>query len=416
MLYALKNVTLLIETLILISLNYNHNMRYLQYFIPLIISISFSTNSQIDSISFKIKIINIDNYDGSYYGLRILDDKTYIIGENAIFDQGNNSSNSNRSSYSDIYLLQGDTLQPALLYNADNQQNALISSLKNDGPFTNNRTNTLLFLNNGHTTGDKLGIYLLKKTSSGWKGPIEFPMNSNFYSCLHPFYDEENNRLLFSSNMYTDKFKIFSITYDGINFGEMQMISDTSLNCNDIFPKVYNNSIYFTSDRASHFEGLNIFKTNNDSTEILPAPLNTNFDDFDLTIIDQQNGYFSSNRGTDQKDKVFTYEKYMVSTKNQILKDSIRTETIKEINFAVQVAAMSNKITTKLFSDIDGIQVFKDDHTGLFHYITPKKSSLGQAILLLNKIKESGYNDAFIIAFYGNNRISLSEAKRLEHH
>ena len=52
-------------------------------------------------------------------------------------------------------------------------------------------------------------------------------------------------------------------------------------------------------------------------------------------------------------------------------------------------------------------------HNGLFKYTSGHFATNNQAERNLSAIRNKGFKDAFIVAFHKNERISISEAKRL---
>jgi N-acetylmuramoyl-L-alanine amidase len=88
-------------------------------------------------------------------------------------------------------------------------------------------------------------------------------------------------------------------------------------------------------------------------------------------------------------------------------------EDMNQVFFKVQFAAARVK---KPFDspDFDGLE--KVDfyfHDGLYKYTVGKEKTLQEAISIQEKMQQIGYKDAFVVAFYNNERITAAEALRL---
>ncbi len=52
-------------------------------------------------------------------------------------------------------------------------------------------------------------------------------------------------------------------------------------------------------------------------------------------------------------------------------------------------------------------------HEGLYKYTVGNETSMEEAVALQRRLQRNGFPDAFIVAFQGSERISISEAQRL---
>ncbi len=83
------------------------------------------------------------------------------------------------------------------------------------------------------------------------------------------------------------------------------------------------------------------------------------------------------------------------------------------VYFTVQFFSSGEELqdNAKVFKDISSVSHYKDK--GLYKYISGKYKTMQQASAAQAKLKEQGYLQAFIIAFKGNERITIPEAKKL---
>jgi N-acetylmuramoyl-L-alanine amidase len=96
-------------------------------------------------------------------------------------------------------------------------------------------------------------------------------------------------------------------------------------------------------------------------------------------------------------------------------KEIVITESQPEgpvISFRVQFASTSQEraIDDPAFSDLEGVSFYF--HEGLYKYTLGNENSVEAAGDIQQKLRNQGFNDAFIVAFKDNERISIAEAVR----
>jgi outer membrane protein OmpA-like peptidoglycan-associated protein len=288
------------------------------------------------------------------FGVRIFQDKIYVISTARdsvpVYDEKTGKP------FTDIFVVQNELLVPAQFLSEKYGKELFISSHFYDGPITSNKDETLVFFSNNSdpALGDKMGIFYLKKNKSGaWSESIPFPFNSAAYSTMHPFYDEPNRLLYFAANKPNGvgRFDIYSVPFDGEQFGEMQLIEVVNSSMNDTYPFVIGNELYFSSDRVEGLGGLDIYKMTQDKIITnVGGVFNTTFDDFDLTLIDENNGFFASNRqktiatATDDDCYFFHYAQpidQFVYTETS-LEDSLKNEELLKLSNELLLASKNN--------------------------------------------------------------------------
>lgn len=133
---------------------------------------------------------------------------------------------------------------------------------------------------------------------------------------MHPTVD--GNTIYFASNMYGG--------YGGMDIWKAEILpggyaSPENLgpkinsSANEVFPKYWNEELYFSSDRSFRgFGGLDIYKSSPDreNLELLPFPINTAYDDFGYFHSTQDtSGIFSNRPGGKGGDDVY----YVIETR-----------------------------------------------------------------------------------------------------
>ena len=85
----------------------------------------------------------------------------------------------------------------------------------------------------------------------------------------------------------------------------------------------------------------------------------------------------------------------------------------KEIFYKVQFAASPTKksLSSPDFKGLRDVQVYF--HNGMYKYVSGSFKTLSEANLLLKQIQDTGFKDAFVVAFVDGERISAQEAVKL---
>ncbi|MFT5148815.1 MAG: outer membrane protein OmpA-like peptidoglycan-associated protein [Glaciecola sp.] len=165
------------------------------------------------------------------------------------------------------------------------------------------------------------GVNNLKiiKASIDDKGKIteetELEICAKSYSVAHPTISEDGLRLYFSSDMPggyggMDLYVSYKTTTgwgQPINMGNW--VNTTG---NEVFPHYHSDHIYFSSDKLDSYGGLDIFSVHDDdnleNVVNLKYPINTPFDDFGISLINENTGHFSSNRpGNEGNDDIYSF-------------------------------------------------------------------------------------------------------------
>jgi len=82
--------------------------------------------------------------------------------------------------------------------------------------------------------------------------------------------------------------------------------------------------------------------------------------------------------------------------------------------YKIQIATSSVKkeLVASNFNGVENVEFYEAG--GIFRYTVGSEKSISAANILQLKLREKGFEDAFIVAFNNGKRISLSEAINLE--
>lgn len=227
------------------------------------------------------------------------------------------------STYLDLYFSQkdekGQWISPQILKGDINGQ-------YHEGPATFNEKGDLVYFTRSNYFKRKmqknddnvnnLKIFSAELKGDKWTNLVEFPYNSDDYSCGHPTLSADGKTLYFVSDMPggfggTDLYKS---VWDGSKWGKpINLGKEVNTSGNEMFPYIHSdNTLYFSSDAHNSMGGLDVFMTYNNGTKYLQVenlnyPLNSNRDDFGYVVNkDNKTGFVSSNRTGDDRIYEFT--------------------------------------------------------------------------------------------------------------
>ena len=112
------------------------------------------------------------------------------------------------------------------------------------------------------------------------------------------------------------------------------------------------------------------------------------------------------------KEYKLNYEKEnkVVATPEKKAGSSSKTNLIYKVQFYTSRRNIS--LSARRFKGLNEVKVYRQN--GLYKYTTGNYSTLDRANQYLEKIKQAGFNDAFVVIFKDGKRISLEEAKRIK--
>ena len=91
----------------------------------------------------------------------------------------------------------------------------------------------------------------------------------------------------------------------------------------------------------------------------------------------------------------------------------VKTNVFSNITFKVQIAASKRNLKTKPYNFKGLRQISKLKKANLYRYFYEKTNNYKDAQRFLKEVKKKGYSNAFIVAFNGDKKITISEALRL---
>ena len=213
-------------------------------------------------------------------------------------------------------------------------------------------------------------IYRAELIDDGWTNVEALPFTDDTYSTQHPYLDEENNRLYFSSDMpgSVGSFDIYYVEVNGDSFGEpINMGESINTKHREQFPFVSKeNILYFASSGHEGLGGLDIFMTylkddDNSTPMNLGNTINSGLDDFGFVLKGSfEKGYFSSNR--DGTDKIYAFQR-KENKRTYIVEGDVRDKNTKAILPGTKITLLNEdgSIADETFVDDDGRYVLETE-------------------------------------------------------
>ncbi|MDC6362097.1 MULTISPECIES: OmpA family protein [Flavobacteriaceae] len=228
-------------------------------------------------------------------------------------------------------------------------------------------------LKRGKNGINHLKIYVSKLINGEWTEGREVSFNSENYSTGHPAISSDGKKIYFVSDRPGGYGQTDIYVADILENNTFSQPTNLGRGINtqgkEMFPYVTEGTLYFSSDRAMGFGGLDIYKSDFVDNLFSPAynlgqPVNSNRDDFSY-IIDAtgEKGYFASNRkGGKGDDDIYSFA--YVLNKNTIVgtvKDALTDKAISEAS----VALLNNEggLVAETMTNADGNYNFKDLNT-----------------------------------------------------
>ncbi|MFA7273829.1 MAG: PKD domain-containing protein [Crocinitomicaceae bacterium] len=183
------------------------------------------------------------------------------------------------------------------------------------GSFSVNQDgNYIVFTGRQSKNSTTVGLFQTEKIGGNWSRPTLVIKNQNETNFTDPFFNAPGDTLFFASDMAggfggLDIYRATGEKGAWSNFTNLGKSVNSSFN--DRFPVYVNQQLYYTSNRPEGKGGLGIYSLSLENDVIaLPihSPINSEFDDFNCAIGPNQEIFFTSNReGTDDIYKIATH-------------------------------------------------------------------------------------------------------------
>ncbi len=279
--------------------------------------ISYYTSKPIE---YKVKNIEKINSNKSEFSPYINGNKLLFVAERIEFNFVDYTVNEfNGEPFLNMYTseIKGDEVKKSKTFSKK------INSEYHDGPASLSADGKTLYFTRVSYKNKKDFVNHAKIfTSTGngrnWSNTIPFEHNSDNYSVAHPSISFDGNYLFFTSDMpggYGGK-DIYVSSKKGNLWGKpVNLGPDINTSGDEMFPCIRKDgTLFYASNGLPGFGGLDIYSAKTIDNKWLLVRneglnLNSSYDDFGITFLNDSVGYFSSNRlGGKGKDDIYMYQ------------------------------------------------------------------------------------------------------------
>ncbi|MBL4653556.1 MAG: N-acetylmuramoyl-L-alanine amidase [Flavobacteriales bacterium] len=97
----------------------------------------------------------------------------------------------------------------------------------------------------------------------------------------------------------------------------------------------------------------------------------------------------------------------------RVMNNAGGTTSSPQVIYRVQLASSTNQVETKSYNFKGLTDVFEYEQNGMYRYYTGNTKDLSAASEIQASARETGYKDAFVVAFYKGEKISMSKAREI---
>jgi N-acetylmuramoyl-L-alanine amidase len=121
----------------------------------------------------------------------------------------------------------------------------------------------------------------------------------------------------------------------------------------------------------------------------------------------------TENKPVPEETKKVIVKPVVESAGSKKIKTDDSAEQKNNVWFCVQIATYPTDIGVKnqKFSGLSKVSVYQQG--GLYKYVVGKEKELSKSMELMKELRRKGFKDAFVVAFNGDERITVDEANRL---
>lgn len=235
----------------------------------------------------------------------------------------------------------------------------------NDGPIAISGDGNLVILNRNYTKKNKEGyqhLYLDYFVNQGgnWSQAIRFPFGDENYSIQHPFYNDKEQALYFSSDMPGGRggFDLYKSKWNGSSWAQpVNLGADINTVYDEVFPSFTPDGVLvYSTNHVETLGGLDLVMFKEGKRMLLPAPINTPFDDFGATFASATTGYLSSTRNrAGFADNVFFFS-FIDKTTKEFFVQVVDKDTKAPIEGAlVKYNAAKSRISEQVITNLRGM-------------------------------------------------------------
>ncbi|MBW6480638.1 MAG: SPOR domain-containing protein [Bacteroidales bacterium] len=264
-----------------------------------------------------------------------------------------------------------------------------------DGPITISADTNLVVITRNYPKPNQRNTHNLYleyyvRENGKWSDGRVFPFSDERYSLQHPYFDEREKMLYFSSDMPGGfgGFDLYKSKWNGQEWESLENLGpEINSPYDEVFPSLspYGDLIYSTN-HIETYGGLDIVLYRDGMRTLFPPPINSPRDDFAISFAGDSLGYFSSNRS------------------RGVFRDNIHTFSIPE-PLPVEYNYFATVKDMETLSPIeDALVAFASDSLGVFGIVITDEN--GRSLLFRSSSDPGVFN--FEVSKSGYNNLSIS--------
>lgn len=264
-----------------------------------------------------------------------------------------------------------------------------------DGPITISADTSLVVITRNYPKPNQRNTHNLYleyfvKENGKWSDARIFPLSDERYSLQHPYFDDAEKTLYFSSDMPGGfgGFDLYKSQWNGETWEGLKNLGpEINSPYDEVFPSLSpDGDLIYSTNHIETYGGLDIVLYRDGMRTLFPPPINSPHDDFAISFAGDSLGYFSSNR-----------------TKG-VFRDNIHTFSIPEplpveYNYFATVKDMETRNPIE-----EALVAFGSDSLGVFGIVITDEEGKG---LLFRSSSDSGVFN-FEVSKSGYNTLSIS--------
>jgi hypothetical protein len=264
-----------------------------------------------------------------------------------------------------------------------------------DGPITISADTSLVVITRNYPKPNQRNTHNLYleyfvKENGKWSDARIFPLSDERYSLQHPYFDDAEKILYFSSDMPGGfgGFDLYKSQWNGETWEGLKNLGpEINSPYDEVFPSLSpDGDLIYSTNHIETYGGLDIVLYRDGMRTLFPPPINSPHDDFAISFAGDSLGYFSSNR-----------------TKG-VFRDNIHTFSIPEplpveYNYFATVKDMETRNPIE-----EALVAFGSDSLGVFGIVITDEE--GRSLLFRSSSDPGVFN--FEVSKSGYNTLSIS--------
>lgn len=319
---------------------------------------------------YKVKAVDNINTSFSEFGPFVSDGKLIFAAEREVFNFTDYTVNNyNGAPYIHLYA---SKLDGSEVRKESELQKNFNTELHNGPACVTTDGKTMYFARVNYKSGqaNQTYIYTATRGKNSWEKITQVNVGGDEYSVAHPCISPDNTTLYFTSDMpggYGGKDLYMSRKSGSTWTKPVNLGPDINTTGDEMFPSMRKDGIlFYASTGLPGYGGLDIYTAQKiDNKWILVRnegmELNSRFDDFGITFLNDSVGYFASNReGGKGSDDIYMYtfrSKAMKISGNVLLTENVNNPAK---NILIRLKESSGKLVDSMRTDDKGFFEFKN--------------------------------------------------------